>query len=215
MAVPQNTLIGKTRQSVGNVTFTTWKGINVIKSKPVSVADPKTQLQLDQRAKLKNFVIDYRLNSAVINAGFKQQAVKMSAYNAAASANLLSGSMSSDPGTPIGDFSFFKVAKGSLYYTEMLTYNADFSTKIVTLTWSPVSVADQLDTDKVYATIYNSNGYSMANVLGTATRDQGTISISIPDMPAVAQELHGYLFFVQTGTGKVSDSFYNTIPVVA
>lgn len=34
MARVQNTLIGRASGSVGGATFTTWKGINVLKSKP-------------------------------------------------------------------------------------------------------------------------------------------------------------------------------------
>jgi hypothetical protein len=51
MAIPSNTLIGKTKGSVGNVTFTTWKGRNVIKEKSNSPANPRTPAQVAQRAK--------------------------------------------------------------------------------------------------------------------------------------------------------------------
>ena len=53
MAKVSNTLIGKTRGSVGNVTFTVWKGRNVIKEKSNAPANPNTLLQQAQRAKFK------------------------------------------------------------------------------------------------------------------------------------------------------------------
>lgn len=53
MAKVSNTLIGKTRGSVGNVTFTVWKGRNVIKEKSNAPANPNTPLQQAQRARFK------------------------------------------------------------------------------------------------------------------------------------------------------------------
>lgn len=49
MAISQNTLIGSTSQSVGGVTFTKWKGRNVIKAKAISVANPRTPAQTANR----------------------------------------------------------------------------------------------------------------------------------------------------------------------
>lgn len=68
MAIVSNTLIGKTRGSVGNVTFTTWKGRNVIKEKS-KPANPNSEKQAKQRLKFKHaftfarlavdFLVDY------------------------------------------------------------------------------------------------------------------------------------------------------------
>lgn len=50
MAIVQNTLIGRAKRSVGNTTFSTLYGQNILKSKPIEVRDAKTELQLKYRA---------------------------------------------------------------------------------------------------------------------------------------------------------------------
>ena len=49
MAVVSNPLIGKSKQSAGGVTFTSWKGRNVLKNKATSVANPQTPAQVANR----------------------------------------------------------------------------------------------------------------------------------------------------------------------
>ena len=61
MARVQNTLIGKSSGSVGGATFSTWKGINVLKSKAITVANPKTVGQLTQRNRMTLMVSIFRL----------------------------------------------------------------------------------------------------------------------------------------------------------
>jgi len=56
MAIVSNTLIGKSRGSVGNATFTVWKGRNVLKEKSTNPANPRTPAQLLQRAKFSRMV---------------------------------------------------------------------------------------------------------------------------------------------------------------
>lgn len=82
MAVVQNTLIGKAKQSVGGTTFSSWKGINVLKSRPVSVANPQTDMQVARRNALTWIVGLYASMAVAVKKGWKKYAVKMSEYNA-------------------------------------------------------------------------------------------------------------------------------------
>lgn len=51
MAVFSSIALGKAKGSVGNVTFTVQRGQTIAKSKPVSVANPQTAKQTDQRSR--------------------------------------------------------------------------------------------------------------------------------------------------------------------
>ena len=114
MTIVQNTLIGKSKQSIGNATFTTWKGRNVLKSKPVSVANPKTDSQLMRRSALIQTVELYRKVSGVINAGFNELATTISAYNAFCSYTLKNAFDYSAP--PVASFVIDDalISKGSI-----------------------------------------------------------------------------------------------------
>ena len=104
--------LGKFRQSIGNVTFGGWKGLNVAKQKAVQVANPKTAKQLKQRAAM-SFMVNL---SKQINSGLKvywsKLAIKMSAYNAFVKENLSKLSYNTDHWEIPS--SGFAMAKGSL-----------------------------------------------------------------------------------------------------
>src|SRR5574344_1175407 len=110
MAIVQNTLIGKASGSVGGTTFTSWKGKNVLKSKPAQVANPRTAAQTAQRTKFIGAVASYRQMAPVVQQGFAGLAVGKSAYNAYASENIKNGSLSSDVVNMFDDLTKLKVA---------------------------------------------------------------------------------------------------------
>ena len=87
MAITQNTLIGKTKQSVGNATFTTWKGKNVLKSKPITVGNPKTLAQQKARKKFASLTKLAKAFMPLTAKGFAQAAAQMTVYNAFMKAN--------------------------------------------------------------------------------------------------------------------------------
>ena len=213
MAVPQNTLIGKTKQSVGNATFTTWKGINVLKSKPVSVANPRTQGQVNQRTMMANFVKLYRENAAIFNAGFRQLAVKQSAYNAASSANLKNASINNQDSPVLADPSILEVAKGSLYPAPITGVVTDRSSNAIVINWSPGIQADQLNGDIAYATAYSNDGTVVGSSIGEGVRSDGELTFDLAAGVNAGIQINVYLFFVQTGSGKVwdSDHVFSTI----
>jgi len=55
-AVAENGVLGTTRGKVGNVVFSTWKGINTVRAK-VDPANPQTQAQQDNRSDFGNLAV--------------------------------------------------------------------------------------------------------------------------------------------------------------
>jgi hypothetical protein len=70
MSVVQNTLIGRARNKIGGTVFSTWKGKNVLKSKPLTVANPQTDAQVAQRSKMTQLVQYFRFMLSYIRQSF-------------------------------------------------------------------------------------------------------------------------------------------------
>jgi len=79
MATTSNPLIGSASGSVGGVTFSKWKGINVIKAKPVTVAQPDSDKRTMQQSALRQIVAIYRMMISLIFVSFKSMAISQSA----------------------------------------------------------------------------------------------------------------------------------------
>lgn len=206
MAVTQNTLIGRSSGSIGGVTFSTWKGINVAKSKATSVADPKTPAQLAQRYKMTAALRMYKQASEAINYGFTLAATGMSQYNAFVSNILKGGGLpgnSNDVLVSAGNISF---SSGTLDNTVISSTNADASANTATVNWPTTITGNQLTTDKAKVVILDNYG----NVVGKNTvdiiRSAGTATVTTPDLNTVGMTFHAYLFFYQASTRKASDS---------
>lgn len=113
MAVSQNFIVGKTSGSAGGVTFTTWKGKNVFKSKPQTVGNPQTERQTNQRGKFTFMVFAMRSLLALIRRTFKEQAATMTEANAFMSANTSSLDVVNDK-VELNSPAVFLVSKGTL-----------------------------------------------------------------------------------------------------
>ena len=119
MAVVQNTLIGRTRGSIGGVTFSTQFGLNVAKSKAVSVANPNTDKQIMRRSALTQITAIGRQLLGITSITFRSLAVGKSAYNAFSSLALKSAFDYATPPTAVFVPSDLVVSKGTIQSTEI------------------------------------------------------------------------------------------------
>lgn len=213
MARVQNTLIGKSSGSVGGATFSSWKGINVLKSKAIVVGNPKTQLQRNQRQKMSILVAIFRAVSGAINIGFKGLAVQKSAYNAFVQANLIEANFSGNAPSVVIDPELILLAKGTMGETPILLVTGTNANANVPITWNPAlnplgSSPGDIAVGAVFNETKNEWGY-----IDTAIRSAGTTTVIMPTSVATADVLHGYLFFRNPVTNEVSDSYYATAVV--
>lgn len=98
MAVVQNPIIGRARGSVATTTFTTWKGLNVIKAKPITVANPSTAGQVRQRGRIRFISRLGGRVAQVIRRNFAVLAVGKTAFNAFAQFNFQAFDLVDAPG---------------------------------------------------------------------------------------------------------------------
>ena len=89
MGIIKQGVIGGFSGMVGNVIGASWKGIAYMRIRPVSVANPKTDAQLDQRMRFTVTLRFLQPLTQFLKIGFKNYAVKMSPFNNAMSYNIL------------------------------------------------------------------------------------------------------------------------------
>lgn len=208
MARVQNTLIGKSSGSVGGATFSSWKGINVLKSKAITVANPKTQSQQNQRNRMSLLVALFRATSGALNIGFSKLASGMSAYNAFVQANLLPANFAGAAPSMTVVWANILTAKGTVAPTEITSVTATNASANVVIAFpsSPIPLGGSGD-DVAVAVVYNETK-DVYGYVSTALRSTGTTTVVMPEVSATSDVLHVYLFFRNPLTGEVSDSIY-------
>jgi Family of unknown function (DUF6266) len=209
--VVQNPLTGRSRGSFGSAVFTTWKGLNVVKTKAVSVANPNTEKQQKNRSILSVIVKLYRILAIFANIGFVQGAVRKSAYNAFTSYNILGGTAVNNAGVVSLDMSKMQLAKGTLEPTDLGVITGDASAAQIQIAFSSVISGNQKSTDKMYVVICESNGSLVAKSQGVVTRNAGSVTITNAAGVFAAGALHMYTFFANDEGRIVSDNTYQAI----
>src|SRR5574344_2038045 len=106
-------ILGGFSGKVGNVIGGNWKGINYMRVKPASVANPQTEGQMDQRSRFNAALKFLQPMKDFIKVGFKSYAVKMTEFNSAMSYILKNAIIGTYPDFVI-DYSAALISKGTL-----------------------------------------------------------------------------------------------------
>lgn len=216
MARVSNPLIGATSGSVGGVTFSKWKGIDVIKTKPTVVANPNSDKQKTQRGSFTLIIAFYRLLVAVVNLGFKQLAVKKSAYNAFASTNLKQAFDMSVPGTVTFKPESFMISKGTISDTSITSVTADASDQMIDIAFpNTYGLPGQSASDKPLMAAYNTVLDEWVSAVGSSARSTGAGSMAMPAGWLENHTLRVYLGFVNEDGSEASDSKNIAATIVA
>lgn len=215
MARVQNTLIGKSSGSVGGATFSTWKGINVLKSKAISVANPQTVPQQTQRNRLTLMVSIYRLIALAISVGFKNLAIGQSEYNAFISENIQDATQVGVAPAVSLEPSSLLTAKGTIGLMSAVTVSGNDGEGNATINWDGTETpVGSNANDVAYGVVYNAT-QDVWGVESGALRSADAQTVEMPANLATGDVLHAYLFFKAFDSDEVSDSQYNTTITVA
>jgi hypothetical protein len=216
MARVSNTLIGPSSGSVGNATFSTWKGINVLKEKPISVANPQTDNQVMRRSALAQVVSFFRQAPSAIRAGFKKLAIQMSEFNAFASDALTDAFDYSVPPTATLVPADLLVSKGTISTTAITTAVADVSDGDITVTFPTTTPEPGMSaSDQAIIVAMNT---TTGDITGSATSDlrsSGTASIPLPAGWVAGNNYVVWLAFYNPLSQESSDSVNTTGAVQA
>lgn len=200
-------ILGGVSGKVGNVIGGNWKGIDYIRIKPSSVANPRTDGQVMQRNK---FTVTLEFLQAVkpfVKAGYRNLANKKTEFNAAMSYILNNAITGIDPDFVV-DYNAALLSRGGL--STPLSPTADASVSgVVTFTWGDNSTETNASaTDKVMLLVYNPVKKESVSIVGNgATRVDGSLSIPLPSTYA-GDAIELFIAFMSADGTQLSNSNY-------
>jgi hypothetical protein len=203
-------ILGAFSGSVGNIVGSSWKGIGVMKAKPLSVANPKTAGQVAQRSKFSAVVALARiLLVAVIKPMWDRFAQLQSGYNAFVSANI-------DTFTQTGELipGGLSISEGSLALdplTSVTPNNGDAEVEFEYL--GTGGTGNALDADQVFVVGYNETQDNWASNTTEFFRSDDAGILVMPTPAANADIIHLYLAFRRADGTIVSNTSYATAVV--
>lgn len=180
MGIIKQGITGGFSGMVGNVVGGSWKGIAYMRIRPASVANPQTVGQLDQRSKFAVMIRFLEPLTSSLQVGFRNYAIKMSAFNSAMSYNVKNALQGSYPNYTI-DFSNALIAKGKLP-RPLNQVAASFDAGTIVFTWDDNSdeVGAKTD-DQTLLVVYNPAKDQAIFTEGSAGRADGTQTVTLPD----------------------------------
>lgn len=173
-------ILGGFSGKVGNVIGGNWKGIDYMRVKPASVANPQTEGQVDQRTKFSTVLQFLQPIKDFVKVGYKNYAIKMTQFNSAMSYILKNAVTGVYPDYSI-DYANALISRGSL--AGVLNGAAASSTKgTVDFTWDDNSGDGNAQaTDKALILAYNKTNGGAIFVTDGAVRTAGTQTLTVPD----------------------------------
>ncbi|CAM1348396.1 DUF6266 family protein [Tenacibaculum crassostreae] len=203
--IPQG-ILGSLSGKVGSIIGGSWKGIDYIRIKPASVANPRTEGQVNQRNKFTITLEYLQATSDFIKVGYKAFAVKKTEFNAAMSYVLNNAVGGIAPNFTI-DYSLALLSRGSL--SSVLNGSTDLATPgQVTFDWDDNSAEGNANaTDKAMVLVYNPSKKESVSILDGVDRTVGSQAITIPNTYA-GDTVELFMAFVSADGTQVSNSVY-------
>jgi len=177
MGVIKQGILGGFSGKVGSVVGTSWKGINVMKARPLSVANPRTAAQIAQRTALGNCsAFASEILASVIQPLWNRFASQASGYNDFVKENidLFAGAIPE----PEEDL---VISKGKMASTEIDDATATSGDDTVKVDWTDDSESGfKLATDIAYVVVVDRSSEDVYGFETTDTRADETTTVSLP-----------------------------------
>lgn len=187
MAVTQNPHIGRSKNAFATAVFSTWKGRNVMRGKPISVHNPDSPEQKKQRGAFGATVQLWTRDLSAHKRGFNSFASRMTEVNAFVQQNINKSVSSNTSGDVITDFDKLVLSLGPLPQAKDIDVTANSGTYIVS--WDGDSLdllPNQALSDRLSLAVITqlSNGSFTVNNYVDVT-DRESSSYQIPDTYAI------------------------------
>ena len=151
-------ILGGFSGKVGNVVGGNWKGIDYMRIKPSTVANPQSKGQVDQRSRFSIALQFLQPMKEFIKVGFKNYAIKMTAFNSAMSYNVQNAVIGDYPEFEI-DYASALLSRGGLAQALNANANAPAAGQ-VQFTWDDNSDYGNANaTEFNYDEFYNEKSY--------------------------------------------------------
>ena len=206
-------ILGGFSGKVGTVIGGTWKGISYMRGLALSIANPQTDAQLDQRQKWSVTMHFLKPVTQFLRTGFKNLAIKMTAFNAAVSYNIQNAISGAYPNYAI-DYPNALLAKGNL---------ASALNQVATSTVAGTVKFDWQDNsgeigasalDKTLLVVYNPTQNQAVTVSGLTARADLTQTITVPSSFS-GDLVECYMAFITADGQTVSNSAFAGAVTVA
>jgi hypothetical protein len=206
MAIISKGILGGISGKVANVVGATWKGIDYIRSKPSSVANPRTEGQVNQRNKFTVTLEFLQPNLGFIQQGYKNYASKKSAFNAAMSYVLNNAIIGTAPNFSV-DLALGLLSRGNL--SSPFNPTTDLATAgQVVFNWEDNSADGNANpTDKAMVLVFNPSKKESIYLVNGADRTVGVQVLSIPNSYA-GDTVELFMAFISADDSLVSNSVY-------
>jgi hypothetical protein len=199
-------ILGGFSGKVGNVIGGNWKGIDYMRVKPASVANPQTEGQVDQRSKFSTVLQFLQPMKDFVKVGYKNYAIKMTQFNSAMSYILKNAVAGSYPNFTV-DYATALISRGSL--AGVLNGTAASSiTGAIEFTWDDNSSdgnADRKDSAMLLA--YNPSKNEAIFITDGSNRNTGTQTLTVPDNYS-GDTVECFIAFLSEDGSSVSNSKY-------
>ncbi|APG65426.1 hypothetical protein LPB136_08685 [Tenacibaculum todarodis] len=203
--IPQG-ILGSLSGKVGSIIGGSWKGIDYIRIKPASVANPRTEGQVNQRNKFTITLEYLQATKDFIKIGYKSFATKKTEFNAAMSYVLNNAVGGVAPNFTI-DYSLALLSRGGL--SGVLNGTTDLTNAgQVSFGWGDNSAEGNANaTDKAMVLVYNPSKKESISILDGADRTVGSQVVTIPGTYA-GDAVELFMAFVSADGTQVSNSVY-------
>lgn len=191
MAIIKQGILGGFKGKVGNVTGTSWKGRAVMKSRPLSVANPRTVAQIEQRTKLKDctlFASNY-LNT-VIKPIWDKVSGNVSGFNAFCSTNIPKTNTTQNV-----FFATYELSRGRLNAITNATYDVSATEFKLKGNYEFGRYGKETDAISVVAIAYDPAGKVFNEVSDTYTQSELNSEIILDVSSLNAASYGGYAAF--------------------
>lgn len=199
-------ILGGISGKVGNVIGASWKGINYLRIKPASVANPRTEGQVNQRNKFSATLSFLKPNLSFVQQGYRFYKSKQTAMNAAMSYVLRNAIIGTAPDFEV-DYSAALLSRGNL--TGPADAVVSLAAGSASFSWTDNSAAGNArPDDRPMLLVYSPTRHESVVVLeGIETRADGAATISLPDH-FTGESVETFMAFQAADGSSVSDSVY-------
>lgn len=206
MGIIKRGILGGFSGKVANIVGTSWKGRAVMKSLPLSVANPKTAGQVRQRTKF-SAISKYAssINSSWIKPLWDRFAGNISGYNDFVSVNIV---YVSELG--VIDYADLQMSKGDLYNPSISSIQGNqVGSNLIDVTFPVSNGSNGLATDIAYVVAVDTKTNELLGVGSDSNRADGEGQIPLLRPLVSTDSVALYLSFLRADGTLVSSSDYN------
>lgn len=205
MAVIKSGILGGLSGSIGNVTGSSWKGVPVLRTKPLSVANPNTPAQQAVRTPWSLLTkLGSSITGAILQPVWNGIASKMSGYNLFMQKNAQLAFSSLGDFVPTG----LSVSPGTLPSAAVSVDDLASPTVMSFNVATALPSVQALPTDKLYAVVVDIDGIYLGSVSGTVTRSVGAFSVVANRTLLNGERVYVYAFFMSADGKRIFAQSY-------